>query len=74
VKETKELRPLDDEQLATLLTDVSKKLFMLRFQQTTEKVKSTADFQKLRRQIARIKTLQREREIAGAKNQAKAKP
>jgi large subunit ribosomal protein L29 len=63
MKEVDSLRPLDDQQLALMLDDTIKKLFMLRFTQTTEKVKSTADFQKLRRSIARIRTIQREREL-----------
>jgi large subunit ribosomal protein L29 len=63
VKESLSLRPLDDEQLQAQLDDAMKRLFMLRFTQTTEKVKSTADFQKLRRSIARMRTIQREREL-----------
>jgi large subunit ribosomal protein L29 len=63
VKEVSTLRPLDDQQLQSQLDDSIKRLFMLRFTQTTEKVKSTADFQKLRRSIARMRTIQREREL-----------
>jgi len=63
VKEVSTLRPLDDQQLQAQLDDTIKRLFMLRFTQTTEKVKSTADFQKLRRSIARMRTIQREREL-----------
>jgi len=72
MKEVGSLRPLDDQQLASLLDDTMKKLFMLRFTQTTEKVKSTADFVKLRRSIARIRTLQRERQLGLNKKTAKA--
>jgi len=61
MKEVSSLRPLDDQQLQAQLDDTIKQLFMLRFTQTTEKVKSTADFQKLRRSIARIRTIQHER-------------
>lgn len=63
MKEVSTLRPLDDQQLQSQLDDSIKRLFMLRFTQTTEKVKSTADFQKLRRSIARMRTIQREREL-----------
>jgi len=72
VKEVESLRPLDDQQLAAQLDENIKSLFMLRFTQTTEKVKSTADFQKMRRSIARIRTLQRERELGLNKKTAKA--
>ena len=57
--------------MAAQLDDTIKRLFMLRFTQTTEKVKSTADFQKLRRSIARIRTIQRERELGLNKKNAK---
>ena len=63
MKEVSSLRPLDEQQLQSQLDDTIKRLFMLRFTQTTEKVKSTADFQKLRRSIARIRTIQRERAL-----------
>jgi large subunit ribosomal protein L29 len=71
MKEVSELRKNDDEQMAAQLDDTIKRLFMLRFTQTTEKVKSTADFQKLRRSIARIRTIQRERELGLNKKNAK---
>ena len=71
MKEVSELRKNDDEQMAAQLDDTVKRLFMLRFTQTTEKVKSTADFQKLRRSIARIRTIQRERELGLNKKNAK---
>ena len=72
MKEVSSLRPLDDEQLQAQLDDTIKRLFMLRFTQTTEKVKSTADFQKLRRSIARMRTIQHERKIG--LNTKNAKP
>jgi large subunit ribosomal protein L29 len=58
-----ELRPLDDLQLEEALKDTYKKLFWLKFQATTEKIESVSELKKMRRTIARIKTLQREREI-----------
>lgn len=72
MKEVSSLRPLDDQQLAAQLDDTVKRLFMLRFTQTTEKVKSTADFQKLRRSIARIRTIQRERALGLNKKNVKS--
>ena len=71
MKEVTDLRKNDDQQLAAQLDDTVKRLFMLRFTQTTEKVKSTADFQKLRRSIARIRTIQRERALGLDKKNAK---
>ncbi|HVJ82897.1 MAG TPA: 50S ribosomal protein L29 [Planctomycetia bacterium] len=59
----KELRPLDDGALENVLQDTYKKLFWLRFKATTEKVESVAEKKKLRQDVARIKTIQREREL-----------
>ncbi len=64
---TKEIRPLDDSALENALQDTYKKLFQLRFRATTEKVESVADARKARRDVARIKTIQREREIKAGK-------
>jgi large subunit ribosomal protein L29 len=61
-KKTKELRPLDAESLAKALAETQKALFDLRFRATTEKVESVAKMRELRKDIARIKTLQSERE------------
>jgi large subunit ribosomal protein L29 len=61
----KELRSKTDIELANQLDDAHQELFNLRFQRSTGKLTNTARFQEVRRQIARIKTLQRERELAG---------
>ena len=41
-----------------------------RFQSATERLETPSEMQKARREVARIKTLQREREIAAAKKPA----
>lgn len=61
-----EIREQDDEQLADSLRDVQRRLFRLRFQAATEKLEAPSDLRKLRRTIARIMTVQRERELAAA--------
>ena len=61
-----ELRPLDEAGLENALQDTYKKLFQLRFRATTEKVESVAEAKKARRTVARIKTIQRQRELASA--------
>jgi large subunit ribosomal protein L29 len=61
---TRELRPLTDDQLADHLRDAAKEMFQLRFRSATEKLNAPSQLRELRRRIARIKTLQREREIA----------
>ncbi len=60
-----ELRRLNDAELQKQLDDLYQELFNLRFQKASGQVKDTNRFVTVRRQIARIKTLQRERELAG---------
>ena len=64
---SKEIRPLDVEGLEKALGERYKEMFRLRFKATTEKVESVAQIRKLRRTIARIKTIQRQRELGIAK-------
>ena len=60
---TTELRQMTDQQLVDVLNDVCRNLFHLRFQSTTEKLDAPNEIKRLRREVARIKTLQREREL-----------
>lgn len=60
-----ELRSKTDAELLNQLDDAYQELFNLRFQRATGKLTNTARMREVRRQIARIKTLQRERELAG---------
>ncbi|HVJ67293.1 MAG TPA: 50S ribosomal protein L29 [Caulifigura sp.] len=64
---TKEYREMSDEQLGTELTQTQKDLFKLRFQASTEKLDAPSNLKKLRRSIARISTIRRERELKAAK-------
>lgn len=63
--DTKELRSLTDAELANRLDDAHQELFNLRFQKATGKLSNTARPGEVRRDIARIKTILRERELAG---------
>ncbi|HWQ11887.1 MAG TPA: 50S ribosomal protein L29 [Roseiflexaceae bacterium] len=58
-----ELRKLDDEQLRTQLKDYKEELFNLRFQQVMGKLTATSRPRIVKREIARIKTILREREL-----------
>ncbi|RIK54056.1 MAG: 50S ribosomal protein L29 [Chloroflexi bacterium] len=60
-----ELRSKTDAELANQLDDSYEELFNLRFQKATGKLTNTARVGVVRRQIARIKTVLRERELAG---------
>lgn len=62
-----ELRALNDEKLATELGEAYRRLFTLRLQLSTRQQTNTSEGAKARRQIARIRTIQRERELEAAR-------
>jgi len=62
-----ELREMNEEQLQAELAQTRQELFRLRFQAATEKLDAPSNLKKLRREVARIKTIQRERELAETK-------
>lgn len=55
------LRELSDEQLQFTLKETQESLFKLRFQASSEKLDSPSNLRKLRREIARLKTIAHER-------------
>jgi large subunit ribosomal protein L29 len=61
-----ELRALSDENLAKELNEAYRRLFTVRLQLTTRQQTNTSERAKTQRQIARIRTIQRERELAAA--------
>ena len=61
-----ELREMSDEQLVHELRETQDELFKLRFQAATERLDAPSAMSRLRRTVARIKTIQKERETAGA--------
>jgi large subunit ribosomal protein L29 len=58
-----ELRDQTDEQLEMLLREVQNNLFRLRLQSETERLEAPSEIVKAKREIARIKTILRQREI-----------
>jgi large subunit ribosomal protein L29 len=61
-----ELRTSTSAELAGKLDDSYQEMFNLRFQKATGKLTNTARVKDVRKQIAQIKTILRERELAGA--------
>ena len=61
-----ELREMSDEQVSLTLKETIESYFRLRLQAQTERLDSSSELQRHRRLIARIKTVQRERELAAA--------
>ena len=65
MRETRErLRNLNDIELAEELANERHKLYDLRSQNTTRQLENTAALKTTKKQIARILTVQRERELA----------
>jgi large subunit ribosomal protein L29 len=60
-----ELAELTDEELATQLRDAKEELFNLRFQNVTGQLDNHNRLGEVRRDIARIFTVMRQREMAG---------
>jgi large subunit ribosomal protein L29 len=58
-----ELRDQTDEQLELLLHDVQNNLFRLRLQSETERLEAPSEIVKAKREIARVKTVLRLRQI-----------
>ena len=61
-----ELRELADDQLLDQLGESKQDLFNLRFQIATGQLENSAQISQVKRDIARINTVLREREIAAA--------
>jgi large subunit ribosomal protein L29 len=58
-----ELRGLEDDELVTKLKESKEELFNLRFQSATGQLDNNKRLQTVRRDIARIYTVMREREL-----------
>jgi large subunit ribosomal protein L29 len=61
-----ELRELNDTELEHRLGEAKEELFNLRFQNATGQLDNIARIPQVKRDVARIETLLREREIAAA--------
>ena len=61
-----ELRQMDEDELATQLSEARKELFNLRFRNVTGQLDNSSALTRARRDIARILTIQRHREIEEA--------
>jgi large subunit ribosomal protein L29 len=64
IMKTKELRDLTDDDLQQVLDDTCRRLFELRVQAQAERLDAPSELLRSRKLIARIKTVQREKELA----------
>jgi large subunit ribosomal protein L29 len=62
-----EFRSQSDEQLRLTLKDTIKHLFHLRVQSAADRLETPSEIRKAKRDVARIQTILREREIAQEK-------
>ena len=67
---SQEFRGLSEEELTTKLREAKEELFNLRFQVVTGQLDDPRQLSKVRREIARVLTVMREREIAAARGRA----
>ncbi|HEX7710339.1 MAG TPA: 50S ribosomal protein L29 [Sphingomonadaceae bacterium] len=64
-----DLRAKTDDQLSADLVELKREQFNLRFQAATNQIERPARIREVRREIARIKTLQNERSANAARGQ-----
>lgn len=62
---SEEIRQMDGTELETRLRELKEEQFKLRFQASMMQVENPSLIRKIRRDIARINTVLRERELAG---------
>ena len=58
-----EIRALSDKELAKHLEDAYEELFNLRFRSATKKLVNHREIPKVKKKIARLKTIMKEREL-----------
>ena len=63
-----EIRDLTDDEIRERIDQTREELFRLRFRSATQDLESPALIRALRRDVARLKTIQRERELAARAN------
>ena len=63
----KEIRDLSDQDLSQKLQDLKEELFNLRFQMATGQLENPHAIGNVKRDIARVRTIQQERAIAAKK-------
>jgi large subunit ribosomal protein L29 len=62
-----EYRAMSNEQLELTLKDTVKNLFHMRVQSATDRLETPSEIRKAKREVARIKTILRQRELEAQK-------
>lgn len=63
-----EIRALADDELVSRIAELEEERFRLRFRSGTEALEEPLRLRSIRRDIARLKTVQRERQLAAARS------
>ncbi len=66
-----DIRELSDEEIRDRLKELEESRFRLRFRSATEALEQPLQFRSIRKDIARLKTVLRERALAAAKTASK---
>jgi large subunit ribosomal protein L29 len=69
---TEEIRKLSEADLAKEMEETHRRLFSVRLQTRTLQMTNHRELPKVRRQVARLKTIRRERELAQARSAQEA--
>jgi large subunit ribosomal protein L29 len=72
VAKTNELREMSRENLETRLAELTEERFRLRFRSATESIENPMRFRTIRREIARIQTILKEKSGAGSQESGSA--
>jgi large subunit ribosomal protein L29 len=67
IVKVREIRESSDEELIKRMDEAKEELFNLRFQLATGQLDNALRIREARREIARVQTIRRERELAAAK-------
>ena len=59
-----DIRDLPDDEIRTRISESQEELFRLRFRSATQQIENPALIKSLRRDVARLRTILRERELA----------
>ncbi len=62
-----EFRQMSDPELVEELTRLQEEIFRLRFRKASQELENPKEMERVKREIARIKTIIREREVAAEK-------
>jgi large subunit ribosomal protein L29 len=68
-----EIRDWDDNEIRARLTELQEERFRLKFRSATMELENPGLLQVIRRDIAKMKTVLRERELAGPRAESRAK-